>query len=381
MHVFEPADLYQKYLDEHYRHRAPTNALWGLSESGGHVHQSQVIDGYVFPMASKYGSIFPLQASMPSLLDDYAIATNHLQKYGNAIKYYADSGFDNVSQIHAMDVEGIDYAVLFRSMEMSNVDAFEPEFAMSVCRAWNDWITDFRQLNPKRMLGAALITLHDAELSRKELKRCVEELDMVAVQMLPNPVNGNHIHDPIFDSIWAEAERLRVPIGFHPAPDIYTEDLFINRFMARPSSTMALALNNPVELMSAISSVIVGGVLARFPKLKMAFLEGNCSWLPWLLWRLDEQWEMFKHREPVILEVLPSEYFKRQCYIGIEAEEAMLEFVVDELGDDNIVFSTDYPHDDSSFPYSIETFLDLNLSDTSKRKILWDNCATLYNIS
>ena len=77
----------------------------------------------------------------------------------------------------------------------------------------------------------------------------------------------------------------------------------------------------------------------------------------------------------------PSELFHRQCWVSIEPEEKLAKHVVDELGDDNFVVSTDWPHDDSRYPHAIDTFLELPLGKESKKKVLWDNCARLYNLS
>jgi predicted TIM-barrel fold metal-dependent hydrolase len=77
----------------------------------------------------------------------------------------------------------------------------------------------------------------------------------------------------------------------------------------------------------------------------------------------------------------PSELFRRQCYVSAEPEEELCKYVVAELGDDNLVLSTDWPHDDSRFPHSIDSFLaPPYLSSETKRKILWDNCARLYKL-
>ena len=74
----------------------------------------------------------------------------------------------------------------------------------------------------------------------------------------------------------------------------------------------------------------------------------------------------------------PSEYFKRQCWISIEPDEAPARYTIAEFGCDQLVFSTDYPHGDSKYPHAVESFLELTLSDDNKRKILWDNCARFY---
>jgi predicted TIM-barrel fold metal-dependent hydrolase len=131
-----------------------------------------------------------------------------------------------------------------------------------------------------------------------------------------------------------------------------------------------------------MGAILVGGVLERFPRLKVAFLEGNCSWLPWWLHRLDDQWLKYGGGEATKLSALPSEYFKRQCFIGTDTDEELLKVVIDELGDDNIVVSTDYPHADGPFPNGVAKFLELpGVSLESKRKILWDNCVRLYGFN
>jgi len=132
--------------------------------------------------------------------------------------------------------------------------------------------------------------------------------------------------------------------------------------------------------MAAAVSFCQGGVFQRFPKLRAGFLEGNCSWAPWLLSRMDDQYEDYVGRFEQKLDRLPSEYFKSNAYISVEADEKPTGLVVQWMGDDNIVFSTDYPHPDSKFPHAMEKFMTLALSDQNRCKLLWDNCARLYNI-
>jgi len=76
----------------------------------------------------------------------------------------------------------------------------------------------------------------------------------------------------------------------------------------------------------------------------------------------------------------PSEYFRRQCYLSVECDEEPAEIVSKYGLEDNIVFSTDYPHADSKYPKSVERFLEMDLSDQARRKFLWDNCARLYKL-
>jgi uncharacterized protein len=78
----------------------------------------------------------------------------------------------------------------------------------------------------------------------------------------------------------------------------------------------------------------------------------------------------------------PSEYFRRNCWVSVDPDEDVVRHALPSMGDDNIVISTDWPHDDSAYPRAVETFLGLEgVSETTKRKILWDNCARLYGLA
>jgi len=127
--------------------------------------------------------------------------------------------------------------------------------------------------------------------------------------------------------------------------------------------------------------MLTGGVFEKFPGLTAAFLEGHCSWVPWWLYCLDEHYEKFGDDERFGLQLKPSEYFRRQCYVSVDADEELLKYTIQAIGDENIVISTDWPHDDSAYPNAVDTFLALEgVPDDTKRKILWDNSARLYNL-
>ena len=211
----------------------------------------------------------------------------------------------------------------------------------------------------------------------------MRELGAVAVIGNPNPIRGRHIHDAEFEPLWDAIEELGVPVGFHPTGQSSLRDDIARRYIDTPNGrVIGVAGRNPIELMMAFGSMAAGGVLERHPGLRCAFLEGTCGWLPWYLWRLDEAWEKFGPGSEIQISQTPSQYFFRQCYIATDADEKPLRQVVEAIGDDNIVVSTDYPHSDGLFPVAIEEFVRLEgVSDKTKGKILWDNCARLYKLS
>lgn len=126
---------------------------------------------------------------------------------------------------------------------------------------------------------------------------------------------------------------------------------------------------HPIEMMYTAVCVINGGVLERFPGLRVGLLEANCSWVPYWLWRMDEHDEVRGFAVKEKLPEPPSSYFLRQCFVSIEADEETACPVMDRIGD-NVVFSTDFPHSDSAYPHASEAFLELALTDDQKRRIL-----------
>ena len=124
------------------------------------------------------------------------------------------------------------------------------------------------------------------------------------------------------EPLWDALEELDVPIGFHPTGNTSLKDDAGRRYVGHANfHPIAHAIRNPVELMGAIASLTTGGVMERHPKLRAAFLEGTAGWLPWWLWRLDDQWEKFGPGCEKPLSMLPSEYFRRQCYIALDVDE------------------------------------------------------------
>ncbi len=362
MHVSEPHDLYLKYMDPKWGDRVPRGDPRGKH---GQV-RFKLADGRLVR-----------RSGIPGVSEGPPGEDKVADRYQRAFK----RNYDPVSQLEAMDKEGLDVAVLFRTFPLHCDDTLEPEYANDLCRAWNSWISDFCKENPQRLKPSALITLHDVDLAVEEARRSVTELGAVGLSLVPEPVNGRQTHDHTFDPLWREVERLGVPICFHPAANP-NQDNVARRFIGHPNDgVLVSAYRNAMELMLAVGRFCAGGVLERFPNLRVAFLEGNCSWLPWLLYRLDERWELRKEYAKERLSRKPSDYFLRQCFITTDVDEDLVVDVIRRLGDDNIVISSDYPHSDSHWPNAIDTFMDVEgISEISRQKIFWNNCARLYNL-
>lgn len=131
----------------------------------------------------------------------------------------------------------------------------------------------------------------------------------------------------------------------------------------------------------ALLALIEGGVLERHPKLRVGFLEAGCGWLPYWLWRLDEEYKQLAWEVADNVKMKPSEYFRRQCFVAIEPEEPYLEQIIQYIGSDNLLFGSDYPHVDHDLSMSEKAVsLEERLSKKTVQKLLWDNPARFYGL-
>lgn len=367
LHVIEDGQVYERFMPQEWRERAPK--YLGLSPTR-------------FPHWEVEGRLIPPWARSPEVYGPQAALDAPTESLYAPIR---ERGYDAASTLAAMDAEGIDEAVVLRTFAhmIVSLDDLDGAYAMACCRAFNEWLAAYCGADPRRLRAAAIVSLHDPELAADEARRAVREDSAAAVVVLPMPCAARYLHAPECDVLWAEIERLGVPLVVHGTSGGASRDYVSNRYAGQPNfRTLNHASAFPQELMLAMGALLVGGVLERFAHLKVGFLEGNCGWLPWWLARLDDQWKKYGAGEHTRLAALPSEYFARQCWVGTDVDEPLLPQVIDVLGDERIVLSTDYPHADGPFPNGVLEFLEReDVGGASKRRVLWDNCRHLYGLS
>jgi predicted TIM-barrel fold metal-dependent hydrolase len=371
LHVIEPPDLWQRYLPERFRSRAPVGSRMGPRDIS--VLIAGAPPNRAGTATERWNRV--LAAHMGPREADYAA--------------FAARAWDARAQLDAMDREGIDVAVLFPSRglfvlgfdsaEHAGKDGIEPELAAALARAYNDWLHAFCGEDPARLVPAAMVAPHDVPAAVDEVSRAVGAQGFRGIFLLPGWVNGRPWHHASYDPLWRECERLSAPVIFHGGgPDRLANDFGLG---FGESLMMWHTFSHCLGPMSALVSLLGGGVLDRFPKLRVGFLEANCSWAPWLVHRLQDHYEDYVGRHEIELAREPLQAFRESCFVAIEADEKPARHYVAEFGDDNVAFSTDFPHPDSKFPNAVDKFLSLPLPRETQRKILWDNCARLYGLT
>jgi uncharacterized protein len=326
-HVVEPLSAWTALPDAHRPRIAP--------DAGGFEH---VVVGDSEILAVPLGNL----ATPGSTFDD-----------PSAFRPLADAlpgGWDPVRRLTDMDAEGIDQAVLYPTIGLYFSVVEDPVTAVELAAAYDDWLAGYCAADAARLFGAAMLPLQDPVAAAHELRRAVTELGFVAGFVRPNPCLGRSLSDRAYDVVWEAAAELDVPIAIHEGSSVIVPTLGSDR----PFNPLVLhAVSHSFEQMLACAQLIAFGVLERHPGLRLVFLESSGGWGPFWLERLDEQAESFGGFCPG-LKLRPSEYFARQCAISFEVDERTLPALAPFVGPERIVWGSDYPHHDATFPGAVD---------------------------
>ena len=285
-------------------------------------------------------------------------------------------GLDPKDRLAAMDVEGIEIAYIFPSKVLGLMPALRSSaFALEVARAYNDWAAAYCAPEPHRLRPVAVVPQQDIVLAVEEAER-VHALGFGAIMLRPNTVADMNVDDPAYDALWATCQERDLAVTFHEGfgvakiPRIGTE---------RTRNTMqGHMVSHVFEHMTAVMLLITGGVMERFPGVRFAFMESGATWAPFWLNRMDDHAEQFS-KDGGGLPEKPSTYFKRQCFLGVEASDPLLTVLIDYGLEDTLLFCSDFPHFDAHFPGAVRALTDRDdVAADVKRKLLSVNARRLY---
>ncbi len=360
-HVIEPVDLWERELPVSLRGRG-FRIRWNPDSLQEEVY---VEDRMLLP----FGIVGVGMAGRP------------FADIGKGVRYseLMPGGFDGHRRLADLDAEGIDVAVLYPSVGLFLEAIEDAALAEACCRVYNDWLADYCRADPHRLIGTAAIPMQDIGAAVRELQRAAGTLGMKGAFIRPNPCKGRALHDPYFDPLWAAAAEARIPIGLHPSG---AGDL--------PGAFQGLRLDAPIMGHPSIffiddyigfSHLVCGGVLERHPTLTIVVLEAGGGWLPHWFDRFDHFAQVYAWMAPD-LRLKPSEYFHRQCYVSFDPDETTLPLLAPLIGEDRIVWASDYPHLDATYPGVVRELEEhlTKLPASAQQKIRGDNAAALYRL-
>jgi uncharacterized protein len=293
-----------------------------------------------------------------------------------------DGALDPEARLRDMDKEGIDVAVNYPSPLLGVSDFPDVASSIGACRAYNEWFAErYHAIAPDRLHAAALVPLGDPVAAAREATRAVRDLGAVGVVVQPY-AGDVHLCDSHLDVLWGAVEELDVPVGVHGSRHTCPPHLRAESFR---NQARFYAASHPFQQQMAMGDLCLGGVFDRFARLKVVFLESGVGWMPSFIDRLDEAYASVREdwiAERDTLSHRPSEYLlSGNCWFSCEPDEPNLGVMVDALGEDQVIYASDYPHFDCDFPNSVtELVEDGGLPDRVLEKVAGRNAVRLYGL-
>jgi predicted TIM-barrel fold metal-dependent hydrolase len=365
-HVTPPPDLWTARLAERYQDRAPRlvdldDGSQAWSFEGGEILHLFGLEN----VGSKDPRELQWRVNYRDLAEDY---------------------YDARARIVAMDADGIDAVLLFPSVAGHVAAIRDDDLYLACVRAYNDGVWDWAQAgDPERIFPAAMIPSRDLDEAMAELER-VAGLGFLHYSFAMSP-SGADYPVPEDDRFWAMLADTGMVISMHgggagrvrrPAPppgaDVKPQPPVASQELIAAGRAAGLGAQ------TALGAMIMFGVLERFPDLKIGLVETSAGWLPSFLERLDVLYLHQRQLDDTKLTRLPSEY-ARSVKISVDRELQGIKYR-HQIGVDNVMFGTDYPHIGNFWPHTrqyLELVLD-DVPDDEVDKILWSNAATLYGV-
>ncbi|MGW6144830.1 amidohydrolase family protein [Streptomyces sp. NPDC055140] len=313
----------------------------------------------------KYGVVTTDSTNIANRLDPDAAAE---WKERVADQGRLEASWDPARRVAELDKEGIAAEVLFQEFatpflmssptHAATLQVAQPSDGQlgAGYRAYNRWLTDFRQFAPERWLGMAAISLHDIDAAVAEIK-AVKEMGFGGVA-LPALPEGDRPYQERYDPVWAALQENELVVNIHVAIANALPE-----YTGAPTLTSARAMVGAdifTGVRNLLPSLIFGGVLERFPRLQIVFTETHSDWVLGALQRMDHSYERSDLRRDIrdVVPRLPSEYFGRQCHLGSSLFSRAEIAARHRIGVDTMMIGMDFPHSEGAWRYGTHAYLE-----------------------
>jgi aminocarboxymuconate-semialdehyde decarboxylase len=286
----------------------------------------------------------------------------------------------------AMVQEGIETSVLFptRALLLSQIPlngtptgysarARDENLVPAYCRGYNNYVAALCRENP-RLRAVAIVPFQNVPAAVTEVKRAVTELGLVGIALSSLGLS-EHVGSPSYWPIYQEIERLNVPLLVHnlsyQGPG---QDLRADTFLFQDT------VGGSMETFHACSALMYGGIPDKFSKLRIGVFNIGIGWIPFLMERMDKDFAGKSQEEAPFLKNCPSAHMTGgNWYFSTSYDEPSLPYVLQTVGEGQIVFGSAYPEADSLYPRGVSTLQRRqDISDQAKIKILCDNAKSLF---
>lgn len=362
-HVLEPADLWESRLDPEYRDR------------GVRIYERDGLE------TLEIGGVVVLQGTLAGL---GGVETTPRTKLFDGSMRYVDgcppASYDAAARLTLYDEWGVDAGVVFPTIGILPFATDDMGLLNAMMTAYNRWQADFAADGHGRIIPIATINLRDRDAAIAELDRCLA-LGFKGVFLPPEPIDGRLPGDPWFDPVWARCAEAGVPLCFHVVVRFSGTGVpFEGWLQAGAGMLFGFSLGSTAQLIPAIAHMALSGVFDRIPLLKVLAVEAGCGWAPYLMDRLDEKHDILGGIMSATRE-RPSHYMRNNIWYVAEPEERTISSVLDLVGEDRVLWGSDYPHIDSTLdaPNQIRASL-AGLSPARQRAVLGDNAVAVFNL-
>jgi predicted TIM-barrel fold metal-dependent hydrolase len=367
-HMMEPADLWQERLGRAFRERAP------------HVIENPDRQGARYLFVAEGAPPFPVAGGFAAGRSGKALSEFMSSGYEAA----RPSGWDPVERIKDQELDGIDAEVLYPTLGMTLFAMSDAALQRACFAAYNGWVAEFCRHDPRRLYGIGLISLEDVGLAVQDLEQ-IARLGMRGAMIWGAPPSDRPYSDRGYDPFWDAAQRSGLPVSLHIIASRGRVSLKVGDAAARKPGSVV----NPGvwymtvlhEIQESLASLVFGGVLERFPQLRIVSAENDTGWLPHFLYRMDHAFDKYRAMMPEKLSLRPSEYVRRQVWATFQ-DDPIGPGTHHVFGADNYMWASDFPHTDSTFPES-RAWIEKNFAgvpEPVKRRIVYENAVALYRM-
>jgi predicted TIM-barrel fold metal-dependent hydrolase len=387
-HINEAPDLWEQRLPTRLRERGPRLVR---TEDGRDVWMAEGIN----PAPLMWATNAAGQRREGEPFDDHEMTITREDMLRGS--------YDPAARLADMDADGLRAEVLYPGPlgglggggGIAGIP--DPELRGATIRAYNDWLAEFCSAAPDRLVGLALVRIEEPEQAVAELERAAAlGLRGAVVNAMPDTTGGEPIFSASYDPVWSAAEECGLPLSLHighcrslrPIASAVTrsaEAASGNPLTSTGSNTGIAEMFFTMvclDMAEPVSLLIFSGVLERHPGLKFVIAESGIGWIPFVLERMDYTFNRHRRWMRTGISEAPAEQFRRSFHATFQQDEETGLLARHISGVSTLMWASDYPHTDSTWPYSRNVVDDLfaGVPSDERAQICSGNARRLYRL-